>query len=76
MTWDIATALKPSAHVDTFCRDHLPPGDSWPEMIFELPGVRYADRLNCATELLTAVKGEEEKPEVITGPGPLLIPQA
>jgi 2-aminobenzoate-CoA ligase len=55
MTWDIATALNPSAHVDTFCRDHLPPGDSWPEMIFELPEVRYADRLNCATELLTAV---------------------
>ena len=55
MTWDIATALNPSAHVDTFCRDHLPPGDTWPEMIFELPEVRYADRLNCATELLTAV---------------------
>ncbi|HEY7273526.1 MAG TPA: AMP-binding protein [Actinoplanes sp.] len=58
MTWDIATALNPSAHVDTFCRDHLPPGDSWPEMIFELPEVRYADRLNCATELLTAVIAE------------------
>jgi 2-aminobenzoate-CoA ligase len=55
MTWDIATALNPSAHVDTFCRDHLPPGDTWPEMIFELPEMRYADRLNCATELLTAV---------------------
>jgi 2-aminobenzoate-CoA ligase len=55
MTWDIATGLNPSAHVDTFCRDHLPPGGAWPEMIFELPEVRYADRLNCATELLTAV---------------------
>ena len=41
---------------------------------------RYAEkrkRLRAErTELLTAVKGEEEKPEVITGPGPLLIPQA
>jgi 2-aminobenzoate-CoA ligase len=55
MTWDIATALKPSAHVDTFCRDHLPPLAAWPEMIFEEPEVRYADRLNCAVELLTAV---------------------
>ncbi|MEV4619129.1 AMP-binding protein [Asanoa sp. NPDC049573] len=55
MTWDNATALKPSAHVDTFCRDHLPPFDQWPEMIFELAEVRYPDRLNCAVELLTAV---------------------
>lgn len=41
---------------------------------------RYAEkrkRLRAErTELLTAVKGEEEKPEVITGPGPLLTPQA
>jgi 2-aminobenzoate-CoA ligase len=71
MTWDIATALKPSAHVDTFCRDHLPPGDTWPEMIFELPEVRYADRLNCATELLTAVIADRgpERPCLLTPGG-------
>jgi 2-aminobenzoate-CoA ligase len=71
MTWDIATALNPSAHVDTFCRDHLPPGDTWPEMIFELPEVRYADRLNCATELLTAVIADlgPERPCLLTAGG-------
>ena len=71
MTWDIATALNPSAHVDTFCRDHLPPGDTWPEMIFELPEVRYADRLNCATELLTAVIADlgPERPCLLTPNG-------
>jgi 2-aminobenzoate-CoA ligase len=71
MTWDIATALNPSAHVDTFCRDHLPPGDTWPEMIFELPEVRYADRLNCATELLTAVIADRgpERPCLLTPGG-------
>jgi 2-aminobenzoate-CoA ligase len=71
MTWDIATALNPSAHVDTFCRDHLPPGDTWPEMIFELPEVRYADRLNCATELLTAVIADlgPERPCLLTPGG-------
>jgi 2-aminobenzoate-CoA ligase len=71
MTWDIATALNPSAHVDTFCRDHLPPGETWPEMIFELPGVRYADRLNCATELLTAVLADlgPERPCLLTPTG-------
>jgi 2-aminobenzoate-CoA ligase len=47
--------LLPSAHVDTFCRDHLPPGDQWPELSFDLPELRYPDRLNCATALLDDV---------------------
>ncbi|MGP7996625.1 MAG: AMP-binding protein [Streptosporangiaceae bacterium] len=47
--------LARSAHVDTFCRDNLPPSASWPELTFELPGVRYPERLNCAHELLDAV---------------------
>lgn len=44
--------LLPSAHVDTFARDHLPPRDQWPELVFELPALHYPDRLNCAAELL------------------------
>ena len=44
--------LSPSAHVDTFCRDNLPPVDQWPELLFDLPEVQYPDRLNCAIELL------------------------
>ncbi|HEX9343831.1 MAG TPA: AMP-binding protein [Actinomycetota bacterium] len=44
--------LTRSAHVDTFCRDHLPPAEEWPELRFDLPEVRYPERLNCATELL------------------------
>ena len=44
--------LLPSAHVDTFCRDHLPAGEEWPELIFDLPELSYPDRLNCATALL------------------------
>lgn len=46
--------LKPSAHADTFARDHLPPADSWPELLFELPELAYPDRLNCGAELLDA----------------------
>ncbi|HEX7121728.1 MAG TPA: AMP-binding protein [Gemmatimonadaceae bacterium] len=43
----------PSAHVDTFCRDALPPPELWPEMRYDaIPELAYADRLNCATELL------------------------
>jgi 2-aminobenzoate-CoA ligase len=46
--------LSPSAHVDTFCRDHLPPDGLWPELRFPLPELRYPDRLNAAVELLDA----------------------
>ena len=42
----------PSAHIDTFARDRLPPRSQWPELVFELPELRYPARLNCATELL------------------------
>ncbi len=41
-----------TAHVDTFARDHLPPRDQWPDLVFTLPELQYPDTLNCATELL------------------------
>ncbi|WP_327727417.1 AMP-binding protein [Streptomyces sp. NBC_00487] len=41
-----------TAHVDTFVRDGLPPPDQWPELSFDLPELRYPDRLNAAAELL------------------------
>ncbi len=47
--------LQPSAHVDTFCRDSLPPPAQWPEFVVDLPELRYPDRLNCAVELLDTV---------------------
>ncbi len=47
--------LLPSAHVDTFCRDHLPPAEQWPELTFDLPELHYPERLNCATALLDDV---------------------
>jgi 2-aminobenzoate-CoA ligase len=47
--------LLPTAHVDTFCRDHLPPDDQWPELLFTLPELHYPDRLNAATALLDDV---------------------
>jgi len=44
--------LVDSAHVDTFCRDNLPPRELWPEFRFDLPELRYPGRLNCAEQLL------------------------
>jgi len=42
-----------SAHVDTFCRDHLPPQELWPVMDYgAVPELAYPAQLNCAAELL------------------------
>jgi len=49
-----AMELSPTAHVDTFCRDNLPPPELWPEFVFTLPELDYPDRLNCAEELIDA----------------------
>jgi 2-aminobenzoate-CoA ligase len=44
--------MIPSAHVDTFARDNLPPASQWPEFRFTLPELQYPDRLNCVTEFV------------------------
>ena len=41
--------LGPTAHVDSFARDNLPPSDEWPE--FRLEGFDYPEYLNAAVEL-------------------------
>ncbi len=41
--------LGPSAHVDSFARDRLPPADLWPEL--RLQGFDYPEHLNAAVEL-------------------------
>ena len=42
-----------TAHVDTFCRDALPPKSLWPDMRYDrIPELKYPARLNCAAELL------------------------
>ncbi|HVV19790.1 MAG TPA: AMP-binding protein [Pseudonocardiaceae bacterium] len=44
-----------SAHRDSFCRDNLPPAADWPRFVFDLPELRYPDRLNGAVELVDTV---------------------
>jgi 2-aminobenzoate-CoA ligase len=43
--------LGPSAHVDTFTRDNLPPLDQWPDIPLDRPEFQYPERLNAAVEL-------------------------
>lgn len=44
----------PTAHIDTFAADNLPPKDQWPEFDFDsLPELQaYPDRMNAGVELL------------------------
>jgi 2-aminobenzoate-CoA ligase len=44
--------IVPSAHVDRFAQEHLPPRALWPVIEFNLPELQYPPALNCATELL------------------------
>ncbi|HSF93233.1 MAG TPA: AMP-binding protein, partial [Paracoccaceae bacterium] len=45
--------MLPSAHTDTFARDHLPPMDQWPDLI--LDGFDYPAVLNAGVELTDAM---------------------
>jgi 2-aminobenzoate-CoA ligase len=45
------SGLGPTAHLDTFTRDHLPPFDQWPDLLLERPEFRYPEYLNVAVEL-------------------------
>ena len=41
--------LGPTAHIDTFARDNLPPFDQWPGLLLER--FEYPEQLNAAVEL-------------------------
>ena len=49
--------LSPSAHLDSFTRDRLPPADLWPDLRFHPSRPAYPQRLNCASELLASAPG-------------------
>ena len=45
--------LGPSAHIDTFSRDNLPPSDQWPDFLLE--EYPYPDLVNVGVELTDAM---------------------
>jgi len=46
-----AFELGPTAHVDTFTRDHLPPAAQWPDLLLDRPEFQHPEYLNAAVEL-------------------------
>ena len=63
--------MKYTAHIDTFARDHLPPRDQWPDLVFDLPELRYPERMNCAEEILDRAleRGWGERTAILTPGG-------
>ncbi|SNZ20338.1 AMP-binding protein [Cohaesibacter gelatinilyticus] len=45
--------LGPTAHIDSFTRDNLPPADQWPD--FLLDGFDYPEHINAGVELTDAM---------------------
>ncbi len=43
--------LGPTAHVDTFARDNLPPFEQWPDILLDRPEFQYPERINVGAEL-------------------------
>jgi 2-aminobenzoate-CoA ligase len=60
--------MTPSAHLDSFARDNLPPRAQWPDFLFELPELKYPDRINCAVDLLDRwiATGQGDRPCLIS----------
>ena len=56
-----------SAHLDSFVRDRLPPGDQQPEFLFDLSELDYPETLNAAAELIG--RGDADRPAVINDAG-------
>ncbi len=52
---------EPTGHLDTFCRDSLPPRELWPQVL-ELP---YPPRLNAAAELLDARASDGDRTAIL-----------
>jgi 2-aminobenzoate-CoA ligase len=46
-----SVTLGPSAHVDTFTRDNLPPFEHWPDILLDRPEFQYPDYINAGVEL-------------------------
>lgn len=63
--------LSPSAHVDTFTRDALPPFENWPTLEFTIPDVQYPERLNAGSELIdrTIARFGSDRDAIILGDG-------
>jgi 2-aminobenzoate-CoA ligase len=59
--------MTATAHVDPFVLDNLPPRETWPDLIFETPELRFPDRLNATVALLdrAIAEGDGERIAIV-----------
>lgn len=50
--------MTTTGHRDSFVRDHLPPAEDWPILLFDRPELQFPSRLNATTELLDRAVAE------------------
>ena len=67
MATPFSTPLHPSGYADSFARDHLPPPEQWPELVFDASTSAYPARLNAAAQLLDAAvaRGQGDRTALI-----------
>jgi 2-aminobenzoate-CoA ligase len=63
--------MTPTAYLDTYANDNLPPRSLWPELLFDRDELSYPQRLNCAAELLDKMVagGHAEAPAIYGADG-------
>lgn len=55
-----------TGHDDTFCADNAPPADLWPVRDWSgVPELTYADRMNCAAELLDSIIENDQGDRIV-----------
>jgi 2-aminobenzoate-CoA ligase len=59
--------MEPSAHLDSFARDNLPPRAQWPDLLLDRPEFRCPARLNAGVALLDAnLAARGDHPAIVT----------
>ncbi len=73
MNWGEDSLMHPSAHLDSFTRDNLPPLEQWPEFKFDLPNLQFGPTLNATKALLddALTEGASDKVAIYNSHGNL-----
>jgi 2-aminobenzoate-CoA ligase len=58
-----------TAHLDRFVRESLPPRELWPDLLYDLPELRYPPQINVVSEILDShvQSGRGEAPCLVEG---------
>ena len=64
----------PSAHIDTFARDNLPPPNLWPDFLLDRPEFQYPDWINVGTGTAVSFASDAAALDVVEVTGDMVNP--